>query len=224
MKQWVVPPEGSARFVADMERVLAAYALPYDPRIPLVCLDERPCVLTGEVRQPLPMQPGRPLRQDAEYVRGGMCCLFLAFEPLRAWRQAWVRPQRRHLEFAEVVAHLADEVYPHAAHIRLVCDQLSTHSAAAFYARYPPEQARRLAERVEFIYTPVHGSWLNVVETEFSALVRQCIGHRRLGTLAAIDEQVQAWIAARNKAGATVEWHLTTDQAREKLRRLYPSI
>jgi hypothetical protein len=224
VKQWVLPPEASAGFVAQMEQVLAVYAMPYDARFPLVCLDERPCVLVGEVRPPLPTQPGRVLRQDPEYVRDGMCCLLLAFEPLRAWRQAWVRPQRRRLEFAEVVRHLAEEVYPQAERIRLVCDQLNTHSAAAFYARYPPQQARRLAERVEFIYTPVHGSWLNVVKTEFSALVRQCIGHRRLGTIAAIDEQVQAWVAARNQAGATVEWHLTTEQARAKLRRLYPSI
>ena len=224
MKQWVLPPEAAPGFVAQMEQVLAAYAAPYDARFPLVCLDERPCVLTEEVRPPLLPQPGRALRQDPEYVRGGMCCLLLAFEPLRAWRQAWVRPQRRRLEFAEVVRHLAEAVYPQAERIRLVCDQLNTHSPAAFYARYPPEQARRLAERVEFIYTPVHGSWLNVVETEFSALVRQCIGHRRLGTLEVLEEQVQAWVAARNQAGATVEWHLTTEQARTKLRRLYPSI
>jgi hypothetical protein len=224
VKQWELPAEGSPAFAAAMEQVLDAYAAPYEARFPLVCVDERPCALVGEAREPRPMQPGRALRQDAEYVRGGLCCLLMAFEPLRGWRRAWVRPQRRRVEFAELVAHLAEDVYPDAERIRLVCDNLNTHSAAAFYARYPPERARRLAERVEFIYTPVHGSWLNVVETEFSILVRQCLGHRRLGNLDQLDEQVQAWVAARNQRKATIHWHLTTDDARRRLRKLYPSI
>ena len=151
-------------------------------------------------------------------------CAFLAFEPLAAWRKAWVRPQRRRLEFAEVVRELCDEVYPDAAQVRIVCDNLNTHTPAAFYERYPAAEARRMAERVEFVYTPVHGSWLNVVECEFSALVRQCLGHRRLGEIAILRREVEAWVEARNAAGSTVEWQFTTADARIKLRRLYPSV
>lgn len=224
MKQWVIPPKENAAFVADMERVLALYAEPYDPAYPVVCLDERPCALVGEAREPLPMRPGAELRQDHEYTRGGLCCLLMAFEPLRGWRRVWVRPQRRRLEFAEVVRDLAEEVYPEAERIRLVCDQLNTHTPAAFYQRYAPEEARRLAERVEFVHTPVHGSWLNVVEAELSAMVRQCLGHRRLGLIEKLKEEAEAWTDARNEVGATVEWHMTTEDARRKLRRLYPSL
>ena len=222
----MIPPGSSAAFVAAMERTLDIYiyAEPYDPRRPVVCLDERPCALVGEGRDPLPMRPGVDLRQDHEYVRGGLCCAFLAFEPLQAWRRAWVRPQRRRREFAEVVRELCEEVYPEAETVRLVCDNLNTHTPAAFYERYPPEQARRLAARVEFIYTPVHGSWLNVVECEFSAMVRQCLGHRRLGGIDPLRREIDAWIAARNAAGATVRWQFTTADARVKLSRLYPSV
>lgn len=220
----MIPPKQNAAFVADMERVLALYAESYDAKRPVVCLDERPCALVGEARAPLPMRPGADLRQDHEYVRGGLCCAFLAFEPLRAWRRVWVRPQRRRVEFAEVVRELCEEVYPEAEVVRIVCDQLNTHSAASFYARYGPEEARRLAERIEFVFTPVHGSWLNVVECEFSALVRQCLGHRRLGAIEALRHEAEAWVEARNVAGATVEWQFKTEDARVKLRRLYPSV
>ena len=170
------------------------------------------------------MRPGMALKQDHEYTRGGLCCLSMAFEPLRGWRRVWGRPQRRRLEFAEIVRELAEEIYPGAERIRIVCDKLNTHTAAAFYERYAPEEARRLAERVEFVYTPVHGSWLNVVEAELSVLVRQCLGHRRLGRIERLRGEAQAWAVARNEAGATVQWHMTTDDARRKLRRLYPSI
>lgn len=224
MKGWVIPPGQDAAFVAAMERVLDVYAEPYDARRPVVCLDERPCALVGEGRGVLPMRPGAEARQDHEYVRGGLCCTFLAFEPLAAWRRAWVRPQRRRLEFAEVVRALCDEVYPEADVVRIVCDNLNTHTAAAFYERYPAAEARRLAERVEFVYTPVHGSWLNVVECEFSAMVRQCLAHRRLGQIDVLASEVGAWVEARNDEGATVAWQFTTADARIKLRGLYPSV
>ena len=221
----VIPPKQNAAFVADMERVLALYAKAYDPKRPIVCLSGvRPCALVGEERKPLPMRPGVELRQDHEYTRGGLCCLLMAFEPLRSWRRVWVRPKRRRLEFAEVARELAEKVYPEAERIRLVCDQLNTHTPAAFYERYAPEEAQRLAERIEFVYTPVHGSWLNVVEAELSAFVRQCLGHRRLGRIEKLREEAEAWTEARNEIGATVEWHMTTDDARSKLRRLYPSL
>lgn len=165
MKQWVIPPKRSAEFVAAMERVLALYAEPYDAARPVVCFDERPCVLHAEVREPLPVRPGSEAKRDHEYVREGSCCVLMAFEPLRptvtgtGWRRAWVCPQRRRVEFAECVRELCDEVYPEAERVRLVCDQLNTHSAASFYEAFTPAEARRLAERVEFVYTPTPPRW-----------------------------------------------------------------
>lgn len=219
----MIPPADNAAFVASMERVLDTYAAPYDARFPVVCFDERPCALVGEGRELLPMRPGFDAKQDHEYVRGGLCCLMMAFEPLRAWRRVWVRAQRRRVEFADVVRELCEQVYPEAERIRLVCDNLNTHSAASFYERYEPAVARRLAERVEFVHTPVHGSWLNVVECELSVLVRQCLGHRRLGQIEVLRRESEAWVGSRNEAGATIEWHFTTEDARRKLTRLYPS-
>lgn len=223
-----MPPGTSAQFVADMERVLALYAEPYDAARPVVCFDERPCVLRADVHEPLPVRPGSEAKRDHEYVRGGSCCVLMAFEPLRptdagrGWRRAWTHSQRRRVEFAECVCELCDEVYPEAEIVRLVCDNLNTHNAASFYEAFAPEQARRLAERVEFIYTPVHGSWLNVVEIEFSVLVRQCL-RRRIGALGEMAREVAAWVAERNASGRTVAWQMTTEQARQKLRRLYPT-
>lgn len=219
----MIPPEQNAAFVAQMESVLALYGQPYDSMQPVVCLDERPCMLHGDLLEPLSMKPGQDLRYDHEYIRNGSCCVLMAFEPLKAWRHAWVRPQRRRLEFAEVVRELLDQVYPDVNKIRLVCDNLNTHNAASFYERYPPAQARAMAERIEFVYTPVHGSWLNVVEIEFSAMVRQCLD-RRLATLKDVEREVTAWVDERNRNQNTVEWQMTTDDARTKLKRLYPTL
>jgi hypothetical protein len=219
----VIPPGQSATFVADMETVLALYAEPYDPARPVVCFDERPCLLHSEVREPLPLRPGSERRQDHEYTRGGTCCALAAFEPLRAWRQLWVLPQRRRVDFAGVVRQLCDEVYPEAQTVRLVCDQLNTHSAAAFYEAFAPEEARRLAAKVEFVHTPVHGSWLNAVEVELSVFVKQCLGRRRLGSIERLRSEAGAWAARRNVEGGTVAWQMTTEDARTKLARLYPS-
>lgn len=229
MKQWVLPPGASAEFVAAMERVLSAYAEPYDAARPVICFDERPCVLHADVRAPLPARPGSDAKRDHEYVREGSCCVLMAFEPLRptetgtGWRRAWALPQRRRVDFAACVRELCDEVYPEAKTIRLVCDNLNTHTAASFYEAFSPAEAKRLADRVEFVYTPVHGSWLNVVEVEFSVLARQCF-RRRIGTLAETAAEVVAWVGLRNAEGATVEWQFTTDDARIKLSRLYPTV
>lgn len=219
----MIPPGQSAAFVADMEAVLARYAEPYDPARPVVCFDERPCVLHSDVRGPLPVRPGAEARQDHEYTRGGTCCALAAFEPLRAWRHVWVLPQRRRVDFARVLRQLCDEVYPEAETVRLVCDQLNTHTAASFYEAFTPEEARRLAAKVEFVHTPVHGSWLNAVEVELSVFVRQCLGRRRMGTLERLRSEAEAWAARRNAEGGTVEWQMTTGNARVKLARLYPS-
>ncbi len=220
----MIPPGENAAFVAAMEHVLSVYAEPYDAKRPVVCLDERPCALVGEGRELLPMRPGSDAKQDHEYVRGGLCCAFLAFEPLAGWRRAWVRPQRRRVEFAHVVRDLCDEVYPDAERVRLVCDNLNTHSAASFYAAFEPVEAKRISDKVEFVYTPVHGSWLNVVECELGVMVRQCLGHRRLGQIEVLRREIEAWVASRNAEGATVDWQMTTGDARTKLKWLYPTL
>jgi hypothetical protein len=219
----VIPPKQNARFVWRMEEVLDLYEEPYDPKRPVVCFDERPCHLLAEVREPLPMRPGLPERRDHEYERGGMAHVLMAFEPLAGRREIGVTERRRGKEFAEMVGRLAQEAYPEAEKIRLVCDNLSTHTAAAFYEAYPAERARRLARRVEFVYTPLHGSWLNMVEIEISVLARQCL-RRRLPDIETLRREAQAWCRERNRAGASVDWRFATDDARTKLRKLYPSI
>jgi len=219
----VIPPKHNARFVWRMEEVLDLYEEPYDPKRPVVCFDERPCQLLAEVREPLPRAPGLPERRDHEYERGGTANVLMAFEPLAGRREIEVTERRRGKEFAEMVCCLVQETYPEAEKIRLVCDNLSTHTAAAFYEAFPAERARRLARRVEFVYTPVHGSWLNMVEIEISVLVRQCL-RRRLPDIETLRREAQAWCRERNRSGASVDWRFATDDARTKLRKLYPSI
>lgn len=206
-----------------MEAVLDLYEEPYDPLLPVVCFDERPCQLLAEVREPQPVGRGRPERRDHEYERRGTAHVSMAFEPLTGWRRASTTERRRGREFAEEVRHLVEEDYPHAERVRLVVDNLSTHSAAAFYETFSPEVARHLARKVKFVYTPVHGSWLNMVEVEISVLVRQCL-RRRLADIETLRQEVEAWAEGRNRLGASVEWRFTTEDARTKLRKLYPSI
>ena len=220
----MIPPKKSAAFVWRMEAVLDLYEEPHDPLFPVVCFDERPCQLLAEVREPLPIEAGRAARRDHEYERRGMAHVFVAFEPLTGWRRTSVAERRRGREFAEEVRRLVEEDYPRAERVRLVLDNLSTHSASALYETFPPEQARRLARRVEFVYTPVHGSWLNMVEVELSVLVRQCLGKRRIPDAVTLGREVEAWAAERNRLGASVDWRFTTDDARNRLRKLYPSI
>ena len=220
----MIPPKQNAAFVADMEAVLDLYAEPYDPAPPSFPRRAPLRARRGSRRRAtLPMRAGTEARQDHEYVRGGLCS--------PCWPSSRSRlpvglglPQRRRVEFARVVRQLCDEVYPGAERVRLVCDQSDAHGAASFYEAFDPAEARRIAAKVEFVHTPVHGSWLNVVECEFSALVRQCLGRRRLGTVEALRREIEVWVAARNAEGSTVEWQFTTDDARVKLRRLYPSI
>ena len=207
-----------------MEEVLDLYEKPYDPLRPVVCFDERPCQLLEEVRDPLPMSlEGNVLRFDHEYRRGGICYVSMAFEPLRGWREVEVTEHRRGKEFALAMRRLADEVYPDAEKIRLVCDNLSTHSPAALYEIFPPDLARHLAKKIEFVYTPVHGSWLNMVEVEISVLVRQCL-KRRIPDIETLWREVEAWCEERNRLSASVNWRFRTPDARIKLRKLYPSI
>jgi len=206
-----------------MEEVLDLYEEPYDPKRPVVCFDERPCQLVGHTREPLPMGEGRPAREDHEYERKGMAHLFMAFEPLGGWRTVEVNERRRSGEFALAIARLAEEVYPEAEKIRLVVDNLNIHTPAAFYEAFEAERARELSRRVEFCYTPVHGSWLNMVEVELSVLVRQCL-RRRIPDADTLRRESQAWCEERNRLEASVNWRFTTADARTKLRKLYPSI
>jgi DDE superfamily endonuclease len=218
----VIPPRKSAAFVWRMEEVLDLYEEPYDPKKPVVCFDERPCQLIGEVRDPLPTKPGQVERFDSEYERGGVCWVLMSFEPLSGWRELTVTERRRKREFAHRMRRLAEEVYPQAQKIRVVLDNLSTHTAAAFYEIFSAEVARDLARRIEFHYTPVHGSWLNMVEVEISVLVRQCL-KRRLPDMHTLEREAQAWREERNRVGASVDWRFKTEDARIKLRSLYPS-
>ena len=220
----MIPPKESARFVWRMEEVLDLYEEPYDPKRPVLCFDERPCQLLAEVRESLRLGAGRPERRDHEYQRQGMAHLFVAFEPLTGWRGVEVRERRRGREFAEFVRHLAEDLYPEAEKIRLVVDDLNIHTPASFYEVFDAERARELSRRIEFRYTPVHGSWLNMAEIEISILVRQCLGKRRVPDVQMLRRETRAWYEARNQQQARVDWRFTTAEARTKLRRLYASI
>ena len=205
-----------------MEDVLDLYARPYDPRRPVVCFDEQPRQLIAEVRTPVPAAPGRPERVDYEYRRQGTANLFLTFEPLAGRRHVAVTPRRTAQDFAQQMRALVDVHYPAAAVVAVVLDNLSTHSPAALYRAFPPAEARRLLKRLEFHYTPKHGSWLNMAELEFSALGRQCLD-RRIPDQQALRREIAAWERARNAERGTLEWRFTVTDARTKLHRLYPA-
>jgi hypothetical protein len=206
-----------------MEDVLDTYAKPHDPSRPVVCVDEGGKQLIGDVREPLPVRPGSPAKHDGEYVRGGVANLFMAFEPLAGWRHVEVTERKTSADFGRFLRALSDEHYAEAERIVLVCDTLSTHTPAALYEAFEPAEARRLAGRFEWHYTPRHGSWLNVAEMELSVVARQCLD-RRIPDLATLRREVSAWEVRRNAAVVKVEWQFTTADARRKLKRLYPTI
>jgi hypothetical protein len=206
-----------------MEDVLEVYHRPYDPLRPVVCVDERSKTLHSTPRGCLPPTPGAPMRQDYEYERHGACNLFLSVEPLTGRRQVRVTARRTALDFAEQLRLLSDDLHPQAEKIVLVVDNLNTHTAAALYQRFAPAEARRIASRFEWHYTPEHGSWLNMAECELSVLSRQCL-RRRLATIEEVAREVAAWQARRGQLNATIRWQFTTADARIKLRRLYPEI
>ena len=206
-----------------MEDVLDLYTLPYDPHYPLVCFDETSKQLIGESRTALPAQPGERERYDYEYVRNGVANLFMFFAPLHNWRHVKVTERRTKEDWAYCMRDLVDVHFPAAMRIRLVEDNLNTHDPAALYDVFAPAEAKRILDRLEFHYTPKHGSWLNMAEIEFSVLSRQCL-HPRIPDKPALECEVGAWQAERNQAQATVHWRFTTSDARIKLKRLYPSI
>jgi hypothetical protein len=223
VERWCLPPEANAEFVCQMEDVLDVYHRPIDPKRPLICLDEASKQLIGEVAQPVPAGPGRPERIDYEYTRNGTANLFMVSEPLTGWRHVEVTERRTAVDFAELVRDLVEEVYPDAEKVVLVMDNLNTHKLASLYEAFPPEQAKRIADRLEIHHTPKHGSWLNMAEIELSVLSRQCLD-RRIGTREELEREVAAWERERNERGVPVRWRFTTADARIKLRRLYPTI
>jgi hypothetical protein len=216
---WVIPKEASAEFVADMEDVLEVYQRPYPSERPVVCLDETSTQPIGEAREPLPMVPGQVERYDSVYVRNGVASLFMAFEPLAGWREVYVTDGRTRQDFAQVVRDLVDERYRNAEKIVLVMDPLNTHSTASLYQAFAPEEARRIAERLEIHYTPKHGSWLDRAEIELSVMVRDL--PERIGEQANLERHLTAW--TWNHAHAKANWQFTTADARIKLRKLYPT-
>jgi DDE superfamily endonuclease len=206
-----------------MEDVLDVYTRPYDPRRPVLCLDETSRQLLAEVPPPLPVAPGQPARQDYEYARGGVANVFLVCEPLRGWRHVTVSERRTRTDFAAVIRDLIEVQYSDAERVVLVMDNLNIHSPAALYEAFPPAEAKRRADRLEIHHTPKHGSWLNIAEIELSALGRQCLD-RRLPDQATLAREVAAWEQRRNAHTATVDWRFTTADARIKLKHLYPSL
>jgi hypothetical protein len=205
-----------------MEDVLDLYAEESDPERPRVCFDEMPLQLASEVRTPLPARPGQPERYDYEYRREGTCNLFVFFSPDTAWREIKVTGRRTALDFAECMRDLVDVHFPRAEKIRVVLDNLNTHTPASLYQAFAPEEANRIAKRLEFHHTPKHASWLNMAEIEFSVLGGQCLD-RRLPSIEVVRRESAAWCRARNESRATIRWQFTTAKAREKLSSRYPS-
>ena len=222
-EEWCIPPKASAAFVSQMEEILDLYAQPLDPQRPLVCMDETSKQLLADVREPLPLEPGQPLRYDTEYERNGVNNLFLAFAPLLAWRTVTVTDQRTKLDWAAFVKDLVDVHFPQADVITLVVDNLNTHTIASLYEAFEPAEAHRIARKIDLHYTPKHGSWLNMAEIEFSALSRQCL-NRRIPDTDLLTREVAAWSTERNTHCATVDWRFTCKDARIKLKHLYPKI
>jgi DDE superfamily endonuclease len=219
----VIPPEANGEFVARMEDVLEVYHRPYDPKRPLACVDELPVQLVGETRVPLPPAPGRLERFDYEYVRNGTANLFMVSEPLLGWRGVSVTARRTAKDFAELLRWLVEDVHPDADKVVLVVDNLNTHGPGCLYEAFAPARARRIAEKLEWHYTPKHGSWLNVAEIELAVLSKQCLG-RRIESAEELEREALTWAEERNEAQVEVRWQFTTAKARIKLHRLYPSV
>jgi hypothetical protein len=219
----VIPPDANADFVCAMEDVLEVYQRPYDPKHPMVCVDEATKQLFKETRHVIPAAAGRPERHDYEYERNGTANLFMIFEPLGGRRRVKVTERRTKLDFAHVIREIVDEDYADTETIVLVMDNLNTHKPASLYEAFAPAEARRILDRLEIHYTPKHGSWLDMAEIELNVLTKQCLD-RRIPDQPTLIEEVLAWETPRNESECKVDWHFTTDDARTKLKRLYPSI
>lgn len=219
----MIPPLENSDFVAHMESVLDVYKTPYDADFPVVCMDESPKQLIKHTRIPMAGKPGRGAREDYEYSRQGVANIFMANEPLAGQRFITITEKKTKKEWAHFIKNIADNHYPDAVKIRLVMDNLNTHKPSALYETFPPPEAKRLWDRFEFIYTPKHGSWLNMAEIELHVLMSQCL-NRRISNMATIKKEVKAWEQSRNNKEAKINWQFKTDDARIKLKRLYPTI
>lgn len=218
----MIPPDQNGSFVANMEKVLDVYRRPFDPSYPVVCMDESPKQLISETRVPIPAAPGRTAKYDYEYKRCGMSNIFIACEPLAGKRMVKVTERRTALDWACFIEEIASN-YEKAEKIILLMDNLNTHNAGSLYEKFPPSKAKALWERFEFVYTPKHGSWLNIAEIELNVLWGQCL-KRRMDNIELVKKEVAAWQGCRNNKNAKVNWQFTTDEARVKLSRLYPTL
>ena len=224
VQYWVIPPEANSEFVASMEEVLDTYAQPYDRRFPVICMDEQPVQLLKETRIPIAATKQHPRRVDYEYERAGTASIFMFCEPLSGWRQVRIRPRRTKIDWAVEMEEMLRIRYKTAQKVILVCDNLNTHTKGAFYEAFEPKTARDYVRRIDFVYTPKHGSWLNVAECELSCMTSQCLSDRRIGDLATLQSEIAAWSARVNEKQRVVDWQFTIDKARGKLKRLYPRI
>jgi transposase len=220
---WCIPPKENAEFVACMEDILDVYETPYDSNRPVVCMDEKPYQMLGEVREPLRMRPGDDLKLDSEYKREGTCSIFAFTEPLAGVRHVNPREHRTAVDWAEEIKYLVDVSYPDAEKIILVMDNLNTHAISSLYKAFKPEEARRIARKLELHFTPKHGSWLNMCEIELNVMTRQCLA-RRINNIDTLRNELTAWEADRNSASSKISWHFRTGDSREKLISLYPKI
>ena len=219
----MIPPKQNAAFVANMEDVLKVYERPYNEQFPVVCMDEQPTQLIKEKRRKLAVEPGKPERVDYEYVRNGKDTNVMFTEPLGSWRKVNVRLRKTAVDWADEIKELLDEDYPDVEKVVLICDNLNTHKVASFYEAFEPKEARRLFERLEIHYTPKHGSWLNVAEIELSVFTKQCLD-RRIPDIEILRQEAKAWYGRRNVSQKSVDWQFTTEDARIKLKKLYPQI
>jgi hypothetical protein len=224
IEYWVIPPEADGEFVAHMEEVLEIYEKPYDPAVPVLCMDEQPLQLLKETRPPLPATAKRAKRVDYEYERAGTASIFMFSEPLAGWRHVAVRERKTKIDWAIEMARLLEGRYAACDKVIVVCDNLNTHTKGAFYETFAPQRARSLVRRIEFCYTPKHGSWLNVAENELSCLTSQCIADRRFGDVATLRAEATAWSSDLNGLQRGVDWQMKIDDARCKLKSVYPKI
>ena len=224
IEYWVIPPKADGEFVASMEEVLETYAQPYHRKYPVLCMDEQPVQLLKETRVPIAATKKHARRVDYEYERAGTASIFMFCEPLAGWREVSVRERRTKIDWAQEVAELLRTRYASAEKVILVCDNLNTHTKGAFYEAFEPATAREIVRRLDFRHTPKHGSWLNIAENELSSLTRQCIEPRRFGTIKALRTETSAWDQHRNAKQRGVDWQFRVDDARVKLKSLYPKI
>ena len=224
IQYWVIPPEANSEFAACMENVLKTYAMPYNPVVPVICMDEQPIQLLKETRVAIAATKQHARRVDSEYERAGTASIFMFTEPLSGWREVHVREQRTKIDWAIEMEELLRTRYAKAEKVILICDNLNTHTMGAFYEAFPATRARQILRRLEFRYTPKHGSWLNIAENELSSLTRQCFQGRRIGEIEILRQETLAWAKYSNDKQRGVDWQFKVEDARGKLKSVYPKI